>query len=56
MMESGLLWNEEFQNYTMKNFSDVELEHMLADNVVCRVRWPKQFDVLSPIIYLGYVV
>ena len=47
VMESGLLWYEEVQNIHKEKFSDVELDHMLADNCGMQlVRWPKQFDVI----------
>ena len=46
-MESGLLWNEEVTKLHNEKYSDVELEHMLADNCGMQlVRWPKQFDVI----------
>jgi len=47
VMESGLLWYEEVQKIHSEKFSDVELDHMLADNCGMQlVRWPKQFDVI----------
>jgi len=47
VMESGLLWNEEVTKLHNEKYSDVELEHMLADNCGMQlVRWPKQFDVI----------
>ena len=47
VMESGLLWNEEVTKLHSEKYSDVELEHMLADNCGMQlVRWPKQFDVI----------
>ena len=47
VMESGLLWNEEVTKLHKEKFSDIELEHMLADNCGMQlVRWPKQFDVI----------
>ena len=47
VMESGLLWNEEVTKLHKEKYSDVELEHMLADNCGMQlVRWPKQFDVI----------
>ncbi len=47
VMESGLLWNEEVTKVHEREFSDVTLDHMLADNCGMQlVRTPKQFDVL----------
>ena len=47
VMESGLLWYEEVKRIHENNYSDVQLEHMLADNCAMQlVRWPKQFDVI----------
>ncbi|WP_321395273.1 3-isopropylmalate dehydrogenase [Emcibacter sp.] len=46
VMESGLLWREEVE-VVSKDYPDVELEHMLADNCGMQlVRQPKQFDVI----------
>jgi len=47
VMESGLLWKEEVQELHDKEFKDVELNHMLADNCAMQLlRYPKQFDVI----------
>ena len=47
VMESGLLWYEEVKKIHENKYSDVQLEHMLADNCAMQlVRWPKQFDVI----------
>ena len=47
VMESGLLWNEEVTILHKESYSDVGLEHMLADNCNMQlVRNPKQFDVI----------
>ena len=47
VMESGLLWNEEVTKIHQEKYSDIELDHMLADNCGMQlVRWPKQFDVI----------
>ena len=47
VMESGLLWNEEVTKIHKEKYSDVDLDHMLADNCGMQlVRWPKQFDVI----------
>ena len=46
-MEAGQLWKEEVQSIHEKAYSDVELNHMLADNCAMQlVRNPKQFDVI----------
>jgi len=47
VMEAGLLWREEVQELHDKEFNDVELSHMLADNCAMQLlRNPKQFDVI----------
>ena len=47
VMEAGQLWKEEVQSIHEKEYSDVELKHMLADNCAMQlVRNPKQFDVI----------
>lgn len=47
VMESGILWKEEVQWVGDNEFSDVKLEHILADNCGMQlVRAPKQFDVI----------
>ena len=47
VMEAGQLWKEEVQSLHDKDYKDVELSHMLADNCGMQlVRWPKQFDVI----------
>ena len=47
VMEAGLLWKEEVQELHDKEFKDVELNHMLADNCAMQLlRNPKQFDVI----------
>ena len=47
VMEAGQLWKEEVQALHEKDFKDVELKHMLADNCAMQlVRNPKQFDVI----------
>ena len=46
VMETGVLWREIVKE-THKNFSDITLENMLADNCAMQlVRNPKQFDVI----------
>jgi 3-isopropylmalate dehydrogenase len=46
VMETGVLWREVVKQ-THKNFSDITLENMLADNCAMQlVRNPKQFDVI----------
>jgi len=47
VMESGQLWREEVQLLYEKEYKDVELNHMLADNCAMQLlRNPKQFDVI----------
>ena len=47
VMEAGLLWREEVQDLHDKEFKDVKLDHMLADNCAMQLlRNPKQFDVI----------
>ena len=47
VMEAGQLWKEEVQSIHEKEYNDVELNHMLADNCAMQlVRNPKQFDVI----------
>ncbi len=47
VMESGLLWREEMQALRDREYRDVELSHMYADNCAMQlVRNPKQFDVI----------
>jgi 3-isopropylmalate dehydrogenase len=47
VMKSGVLWNEVVTRLHREEYSDVELEHMLADaGGMQLVRWPKQFDVI----------
>ena len=46
-MEAGQLWREEVQTLHDKDYKDVELSHMLADNCSMQLlRNPKQFDVI----------
>tara|TARA_R110000824_G_scaffold118960_10_gene271768 strand:- start:24799 stop:25905 length:1107 start_codon:yes stop_codon:yes gene_type:complete len=47
VMKSGVLWYEEVIKLHEEQYSDVKLEHMLADNCAMQlVRNPKQFDVI----------
>ncbi len=47
VMESGLLWREVVADLHAREFADVTLEHMLADNAAMQlVKNPRQFDVL----------
>lgn len=47
VMESGVLWREEVTKLHAADYSDVTLEHILADNCAMQlVRAPKQFDVI----------
>ena len=47
VMESGLVWREIMTALHEREFSDVKLRHMYADNCAMQlVRAPKQFDVI----------
>src|SRR5258708_26152093 len=47
VIKSGVLWHEAVSALHQREFSDVKLEHQLADAGWMRlVRWPKQFDVI----------
>jgi 3-isopropylmalate dehydrogenase len=47
VMEAGLLWREEVTKLHAAEYSDVQLEHILADNCAMQlVKEPKQFDVI----------
>lgn len=47
VMDSGLLWREVVTELHAREFADVELEHILADNAAMQiVKNPKQFDVM----------
>ena len=47
VMASGVLWREVVTALHRQKFSDVQLEHMYADNCAMQlVRNPKQFDVI----------
>ncbi|MFP4312889.1 MAG: 3-isopropylmalate dehydrogenase [Alphaproteobacteria bacterium] len=47
VMESGKLWREEITALHKAEFSEVELEHMYADNCAMQLlRFPAQFDVI----------
>ncbi len=47
VMEAGVLWREEVQNIKDKEYGNINLEHMLADNAAMQLlRNPKQFDVI----------
>ena len=47
VMETGKFWRETVTDLHQKEFSDVELNHMYADNCAMQlVRFPKQFDVI----------
>ena len=47
VMESGILWREEVDYVHNKEFKDIQLSHMYADNCAMQlVRNPKQFDVI----------
>ncbi len=47
VMETGMFWKNIITELHKKNFSNINLEHMLADNCAMQlVRNPKQFDVI----------
>jgi 3-isopropylmalate dehydrogenase len=47
VMETGLLWREVVTDLHRREFADVTLEHMLADNAAMQlVKNPRQFDVI----------
>ena len=47
VMESGLLWRQTVAALGARDYPDVELSHMYADNCAMQlVRAPKQFDVI----------
>ena len=47
VMEAGVLWREEVQALKDKEFKNIQLNHMLADNCAMQLlRNPKQFDVI----------
>lgn len=47
VMHSGVFWHEEMIKLHKEEFSDVTLDHMLADNCGMQlVKQPKQFDVI----------
>lgn len=47
VMKTGVLWNEVVTKIHSDDYSDVRLEHILADNCAMQlVRAPKQFDVI----------
>ena len=47
VMETGVLWRDVVTRLHAKDYADVELEHILADNCAMQlVKAPKQFDVI----------
>ncbi|RAK59323.1 3-isopropylmalate dehydrogenase [Phenylobacterium hankyongense] len=47
VMDSGLLWREVVTDLHRREYADVALEHILADNAAMQiVKNPKQFDVM----------
>ena len=47
VMETGLLWRQVVTELHARDYADVQLEHMLADNAAMQlVRQPTQFDVI----------
>ena len=47
VMKSGVLWHQVMTDLHAREFTDVVLDHQLADALGMQlVRWPKQFDVI----------
>jgi len=47
VMKTGVLWHEVVTRIHADEFSDVQLQHILADNCAMQlIRYPKQFDVI----------
>ena len=47
VMKTGVLWKQTVTAQHARDYADVELEHVLADNCAMQlVRWPKQYDVI----------
>jgi 3-isopropylmalate dehydrogenase len=47
VMDSGLLWRQVVTDLHKREYADVQLEHILADNAAMQiVKNPKQFDVM----------
>jgi 3-isopropylmalate dehydrogenase len=47
VMDSGLLWRQVVTDLHRRDYADVQLEHILADNAAMQiVKNPKQFDVI----------
>jgi 3-isopropylmalate dehydrogenase len=47
VMKTGVLWHEVVSRIHSESYSDIALEHVLADNCGMQlVRWPKQYDVI----------
>jgi 3-isopropylmalate dehydrogenase len=47
VMKTGVLWKQVVTALHKKDYADVELEHVLADNCAMQlVRYPKQYDVI----------
>jgi 3-isopropylmalate dehydrogenase len=47
VMETGLLWRQVVTDLHERDYADVELEHILADNAAMQiVKNPRQFDVM----------
>ena len=47
VMETGVLWRDVVTKLHARDYADVELEHMLADNTAMQlVKNPRQFDVI----------
>ena len=47
VMETGMFWRKIINNLHQREFKEIELNHMYADNCAMQlVRYPKQFDVI----------
>ena len=47
VMESGILWREEITKLHQEKYTDIDLDHMYADNCAMQLlRAPEQFDVI----------
>ncbi len=57
VMETGLLLREEVTRLHAEDYSDVALEHILADNCAMQlVKAPKQFDVIVTVNLFGDIL
>ena len=57
VMESGLLWRQVVTELHRRDYADVQLEHMYADNAAMQlIRAPSQFDVLLTDNLFGHIL